>query len=131
MITSTQPLTPGILILDHPGMLSDIELGKLSGLGISKLVHRAPKFCAWLGALSADERARRESLSTSNPLEPQLPTLNATRWPDGELCGALIASWIALEIIDRETMPRLHKLLGQIHFVLLNWNSARFRARKD
>ncbi|MFA7237881.1 MAG: hypothetical protein WC058_13535 [Phycisphaeraceae bacterium] len=132
MKTSTeQPLTPGILILEHPGQLSEGELNKLSGLCGSRLGNRAPKFCAWLGALAADEHNRRESEETAEPIEPRLPDLNCSRWPDGELCDSLIASWIALQIIDPAAMPHLHKLLGQIHFVLLSWNSARFCARRD
>ena len=131
MKTLTRPLTPGIAILEHPALLSEGELDKLLGLCGSKLANRAPKFCAWLGALASDERARRESEATSEPTEPRLPDLNYSRWPDGELCGSLIASWIAFSIIDPAAMPHLHKLLGQIHFALLNWNSARFRARKD
>jgi len=126
-----QTLTPGILILEHPGLLSEDELNKLSGLCGSKLTDRAPKFCAWLGALAADERVRRSSEETSEPIEPRLPDLNCARWPDGELCGSLIASFICLQIIDPAAMPHLHKLLGQIHFVLLSWNSARFCARRD
>ncbi len=126
MANMNTPQQPGITLRSYPPSLTGAELDT-TGILAAKLARKSPRFAGWLLEIVNAERQRRESEDTADPVEVQLPDVNAARWPDGELCAALVASFIAVRLAD--DLPTLKNLLVEAHATLCAWIAARFGGR--
>ncbi|MEM1356338.1 MAG: hypothetical protein AAGH88_15800 [Planctomycetota bacterium] len=107
----------------HPGTLGDEDLAVLLAVA-PKLAARSERYAGWLNEVVEFEIARRESEALADPIEPELPRMNAARWTDRELCDAAIASYISTRL--SKLPPPARKLADAAHHALVCWIAARF-----
>jgi hypothetical protein len=106
----------------HPGTLTDEELIELD-IAATKLSSKASRLCAWLASYVEYERARRRAAEFDEPIEPEMPKLNAATWTDGELLDALWVSFTTGRMLRHRR--NASKLMDEVHNCLILWSRAR------